>query len=379
MNFNTDHTLPSKKKKKSKRYIINSIMTFCNHIAAISLLLSYLANYISPERLWVIAFFGLAYPVLVIINILFIVYWTLQLKKRAFYSLIVIFGGWLQLNSFFQIHFNNQTNNTQKPIKVMSYNVKVFDLYNWTHNLETRNNIFSLIGDEDPDILCLQEFFSRDSSKYNNLEKLTSFQKAKHVHVEYTTNSVKNQHWGIATFSKYPVVGKGKVDFGYRGNNVCIYTDLQVGKDTIRIYNMHLQSIAFGTDDYRYMDDLEKNKETEDIEHSKNIVKRLKRAFIKRAKQADLIQESISKSPYPVIVCGDFNDTPASYTYATISENLKDAFVEAGNGFGKTYSGKFPSFRIDYILHSNQFKAYEFRTIHEELSDHYPIVTYLEQ
>ena len=149
--------------------------------------------------------------------------------------------------------------------------------------------------------------------------------------------------------------------------------------DTVRIYNMHLQSIAFGATDYQYMDDLEKNKQTEDIEHSKSIGKRLKKAFIKRARQADLISESIAASPYPVIVCGDFNDTPASYTYHRIAGNLKDAFVESGNGFGKSYVGKFPSFRIDYILHSKQFKAFDFKTIHEELSDHYPVVTYLEK
>lgn len=379
MNSNTEHIPSSKKKTKSKRYFINSIVMFGNHLAAIGLLLSYLAPFVSPERFWIIAFFGLAYPILVILNILFIVYWAIQLKKRTFYSLLVILAGWTQLNSFFQISLKSSTDKSKKQIKVMSYNVKVFDLYNWTHNKETRDKIFSLISDEGCDVLCFQEFFSRDSSEYNNLDSLISFQKAKYVHVAYTTTVKRIHHWGIATFSRYPVISKGKVDFGYSSNNICIYTDILAGKDTIRIYNMHLQSIAFGADDYQYMDDLEKNKETEDIVHSKSIGKRLKRAFIKRAKQADLIHESISKSPYPVIVCGDFNDTPASYTYYMISDGLHDAFIEAGNGFGKSYIGKFPSFRIDYILHSGEFRAWDFRTIHEELSDHYPIVTYLEK
>lgn len=366
-------------KRAPKRYFFNRIAIFCNHLAAIALLISYTAPFLSPERYWLIAFFGLAYPALVIINLLCVVYWSLQLKKRAFYSLLVILAGWMQLNSFFQITFRDQVDDSKKMIRIMSYNVKVFDLYNWTHNIETRNKIFELISAEAPDMMCLQEFFSRDSSEYNNLDSLLSFQKAKYAHVVYTTNVKRIHHWGIATFSKYPIIGKGKVDFGYESNNICIFTDVKIGTDTVRIYNMHLQSIAFGATDYQYMDDLEKNKQTEDIEHSKSIGKRLKKAFIKRARQADLISESIAASPYPVIVCGDFNDTPASYTYHRIAGNLKDAFVESGNGFGKSYVGKFPSFRIDYILHSKQFNSFDFKTIHEELSDHYPVVTYLEK
>jgi endonuclease/exonuclease/phosphatase family metal-dependent hydrolase len=141
---------------------------------------------------------------------------------------------------------------------------------------------------------------------------------------------------------------------------------------------MHLQSIAFSKDDYKYADDLKNDVEAEDMARSKNILKRLKRAFIKRSKQADLIAASIKSCTYPVIVCGDFNDTPASYAYKTIRGNLLDSFIESGNGLGRSYIGKFPSFRIDYILHSDKFEAHDFITIREELSDHFPIVTSLE-
>jgi endonuclease/exonuclease/phosphatase family metal-dependent hydrolase len=142
---------------------------------------------------------------------------------------------------------------------------------------------------------------------------------------------------------------------------------------------MHLQSIAFSKADYRYMIDLKNDVETEDVNHSRSIIKRLKTAFVKRAHQADLIRKSIDQSPYPVVVCGDFNDTYASYARQTISGNLLDAFIESGNGFGKSYIGEFPSFRIDYLFHSKIFKSYHFQTIMNPLSDHYPIVCLLEK
>ncbi|MBA3971771.1 MAG: hypothetical protein H0X46_06435, partial [Bacteroidetes bacterium] len=263
---------------------------FFNHVAAVALLISYLAPHVSPQSFWFIAFFGLAYPVLVIINFLFVIYWFIQIKKRGFYSLIIILAGFTNLYSYFQFSPGSIPDGSKKLLSVMSYNVKVFDLYDWTKNNQTRNKMFALISNESPEILCMQEFYHRDSSKYANTDSLMRFPHFKYYHTEYTANVKPRQHFGIATFSTHPIINRGKVDFGYKGNNICIYTDIVVAKDTFRVFNMHLQSIAFSWDDYKFIDDLQKNVETENIEKSKNILKRLKRAFIKRANQADMVK-----------------------------------------------------------------------------------------
>ncbi len=262
----------------------------------------------------------------------------------------------------------------------MSYNSMLFDLYNWSKNKQSRNIILTSLAEENPDILCLQEFYtSEEKGDFNNIDTVTNLLNTKSSHIEYTTTLRNLDHWGIATFTKYPVVRKGKIEFNTRSNNLCIYTDILIDKDTVRIYNMHLQSISFSKANYKFIDAIQNDTSDvkDEMENSKSILRRIKRAFVKRAKQADAIADHIALCRYKIILCGDFNDTPASYVYRTIKGNLNDAFMEAGSGFEQTYAGTFPRFRIDYILFSNSFTCKNYHHLSETLTDHYPIVGYL--
>jgi endonuclease/exonuclease/phosphatase family metal-dependent hydrolase len=155
--------------------------------------------------------------------------------------------------------------------------------------------------------------------------------------------------------------------------------DLLIGRDTVRLFNLHLESVRLRHEDYSFISgfDLQFEKDEKIQENSLRIIKKLKTAFTRRAGQVSYLSEAIKDSPYPVILCGDFNDTPNSYTYQQLTDKLVDSFKESGTGFGNTYIGKLPSFRIDYILHDDYFISSDYQRKTISLSDHYPVSCWL--
>ena len=177
----------------------------------------------------------------------------------------------------------------------------------------------------------------------------------------------------MATFSKFPIISKGEIPFDNDPNNFCIYSDLVKGEDTIRVFNAHIGSIRLQDDDYRFFDESIGDDQYRNNEVGQRILMRLKVAYEKRAIQAEKVANALQDSPYPVVLCGDLNDTPVSYCYRQFNSILKDAFVQSGNGIGKTYIGVVPSNRIDYIFYSDDFKSAHFETHALDCSYHRPI------
>ncbi len=335
-----------------------------------------MAGSVSPNEFWPLAFIGIALPYLLLINGGFLFYYILRGSGKFFIPLIVIILGYQDIPAFVQLRLNAEAS-TENQLKVLSFNVRVFDLYLWSKEKTTRNQIIDFLREEDPDILCLQEFYQKDLLDsiypFKTLDTLIEVLTAKNYHVHYSTTLRETDHWGIITFSKYPIINKGLVPFAIKDDNVCIYTDLLINQDSARIYNVHLASIKLDKHDYKAMQEINKNEYSKNFDQEMMLLSKLKYGFKRRALQADSIAKSITLSPYPVIICGDFNDSPSSYAYQKIKGNLKDAFMISGSGFGRTYIGEFPSFRIDYIFYDEVFSSTRFKTHGVELSDHHPI------
>jgi endonuclease/exonuclease/phosphatase family metal-dependent hydrolase len=355
----------------------NRLMLWLNYFVVIILVSACFAKYISPLVFWLIAFAGLAFPFVFLANLAFMIYWLAQFRRMFFLSLVAGIFAYPTMSKYLQ--FNNSPNTAAKSFRITSYNSMLFDLYNWRHNKETRAKIFSNLADIDSDIICFQEFYtSEEKGDFNNIDSLTSLLNLPNYHAEYTTTLRTYDHWGIATFSRFPIVNEGKLVFNTRSNNMCIYTDVVIRKDTVRIYNVHLQSISFSKKDNQFLEDIKKGNESEeDLEKSKNVLRRLKRAFTKRAKQVAAIKTHMATCKYKIILCGDFNDTAASYAYKELSEKLSDAFVEKGVGLGRTYAGEWPQFRIDYILYDEHLACNSYSRAEETFTDHYPITAHL--
>lgn len=364
-------------KRIRKQDIADRFVLFLNVVVLVALGLSYLAGVISPEKFWVLAFFGFGYPIILITITIFIIYWLFRRKWFLFLNIALLVAKWDYVSA--TIKFNSNKNSDSEGIKIMTYNVRLFDRYNWSNNKNTRFKAQEFIFNQQPDILCIQEFYNRKGDKFRAIDTLLNSNSIKHIHTENYAATQKSKHtWGIATLTSYPILDKGKITFPDSRSALVIFTDVLINDDTVRVYNLHLQSIHLGNADYAVLDDLMEAQELENVSGGRIVLSRMKSGFLKRAHQADIVAAHIKECSYPTIVCGDFNDVPTSYTYQTISKGLRDSFSKSGSRLGNTYV-RVPFFRIDNILYSPKFKTKN-HTVHPyELSDHLAVTAVLEK
>lgn len=352
-----------------------------NVLLAIALIIGCNAKYFNPHIFWFVGFITIAAPYLFICVFAFIFFWLFAKKKLALISIISILILWKPLGHIFKFRFNSnfETEKQVAAVRIMSWNVEQFQILEHKKNPVLKQDMFNLINEYDPDIACFQEMVASNAypKAINYMPDMVAALKLKNYYFSYNEldNYDDNHHFGRVIFSKYPIINRKTINFSNRSYENCFqYVDVIKETDTLRIFNIHLQSLRFSNENKAYIEDAT-NTQNINLDESKSILSKLKSAFIKRQIQADEIQAEIEKSEYPVVVCGDFNDVPNSYAYSTIGKDLQNAFAQKGSGVSRTFTGISPTLRIDNIFADKQFEILQYSRIKEKISDHYPIVS----
>lgn len=321
---------------------------------------AYLLPFLAPKIFPLLSVFTLFMPLFFLANGLFFLYWTIQFKKRMILSGLVLLIGITFFNKFYKFSAK-EFQESDKDFTVMSYNVRLFNVFKWLDRDDIPDNILEFINTQNPDILCIQEFS-------NSADIDLKIYPYKFVLME--GNQIKT---GQAIFSKFPIIEHGNIVFPKSNNNV-VYADIKKGKDIIRVYNMHLQSIKISPD----VKEISENIDVIDQQKSKFLFIRISKAFTQQQEQAAIFKEHEKNCKYPIIICGDMNNSAFSYVYRNIKGKLKDSFEEAGVGFGATYKFKYYPARIDYIFADETMEVKQFQSFPDfQNSDHYPIMAKL--
>lgn len=352
-------------------YLILAVNTFFIGL----LLLTAYSPHIKPVAHPVESCFGLTFPIFLVIDICFLLFWLIiQKYKFALLPLTALLFCHSQIHTYFPINFHTR-NVPEGSFKVLSYNIMGF---NGAVKKEGENPILNYLKESGADILCLQEYQTIESPRYLRQKDVENALKDYPYHRIHTVGKGKNHSNRIACYSKFPILTAHELDYASEYNGSIAY-ELKIGEDTLLLINNHLESNKLTKEDKVVYEEMFKDPETERVKSgARLLIRKLAEASALRSPQADSIAREIASSPHPyIIVCGDFNDTPISYVHRVISRNLNDAFTQSGCGLGISYNQNKFYFRIDNILASKNLKSYNCtvdRSIKE--SDHYPIWCY---
>ena len=331
-------------------------------ISALALCISYLSVFIDPAFMSLPYFFGLYFIPIFLLNLALLAIGLIHMKKYLAISLIALLPTLLVADRF--VKFGGEEKSiTGDEVKVMTYNVGRFRAASKGMNSEhALSKISEFAAREAPDILCLQEFQLSDTSALSRVIK----------YLPYRYHSFKHgsKYTGNVTLSRYPIIGSGIISFE-KSTNMCIWCDLRIGDHKVRVYNCHLQSNAMSfTNIIKKMS--QKGQFSDEV---KTVHENLAQKNLQRSGQVGMVHDHIAACTIPSIICGDFNDTPMSYTYHRLAAGHKDSFADGGNGLGATFSVLWPLLRIDYILVPQNVTCDRTTVNRVPFSDHYPVST----
>jgi len=341
---------------------------------AVLLLLGYLAPRVNPNSLVVFAFLGLAVPVLLIINFAALLYWTMRWKKLVILPLAVLVLGLGKVALIFQPSLGKHYNGEREKgaLTIVTHNAHGF--LSMDGSGVYLDQTLELLSSLTPDIVCLQEYQITPQITQQRADELLSALPFRSVcfKMQYDADT----GFGMAVYSRYPIIRSDFINFEQH-NGSFMWADVVCRRDTLRVFNCHFQTTSIDASDREFVTSAEfmQQDAVDNKRRMRSILSKLAQNFRIRATQADTIARVIHSSPHDVVVCGDFNDTPVSYTYRRIRGPLADSFVDKGTGRTNTYRGFFNLFRIDYILHSRNYRTLLYAEPPTQWSDHNPVVT----
>ncbi|RZK41454.1 MAG: endonuclease [Pedobacter sp.] len=360
--------------KKRKITNFDKLIFLITFFLVLGMILGIKAGTSDPREHTLTALFGLAYPFFLLANLILLGYWLIRKKWIIAVSIsVIICFGWSSLIATFGMF--GTTGDLKKEddslLRVMTYNVHNFRPYGEKINPFVAEKMLNVVSRQSPDVVCFQEFYETKTGPYDMIDTIKKVLDMPYYH-HVPSKKFSKETMGMAIFSKYPIKDTGRIRFEGVVGNESIFADLQLKTDVVRVYNVHFQSISFEPEDYTYLEKVKKDMDPE-MASSKRIVRMLMNAFKKRAEQIQVIKDHMGECKTPYIIAGDFNDTPASYAVTNMMDSLNNAFVKKGQGFGKTYNGKFPNFQIDYIAATKDFEVVNYKIIEAKLSDHFPV------
>ncbi|ASZ10469.1 endonuclease/exonuclease/phosphatase family protein [Chitinophaga pendula] len=358
---------------------IQRLLLIGNSLVIIASLLSAYLPYLSPGSYWLSGFAGLLFPITSIIAACFIPIWIICKRwPLATLSTIALLCCTKAIYVTFGLHPTpqNASRDQEQQFTVMTFNTSNMGLRYYTHDSSRVTAIYNALQHAQPDILCLQEFYTNDKPELtDHLQRIV-----RSYGYNYHYFTCDRTHWdtwryGIILFSKHPILNAISIPCGNNPNgsgSSFLQADLRIHQDTVRIFTAQLKSYMLNANDYPGMAFGQQHNTP--AGSPRHLLAKMRNTFATRARQAESLASLAATSPYPFIICGDFNDTPVSYTYFTISNGLQDAFLHHGQGLGRTLSYLSPTLRIDYILAHQQFNIHGFSTFRNALLEHYPIM-----
>ena len=338
----------------------NKVLFFLNIVLILVTIIAYVLPFLAPKSFPLLSVLTLFMPLFFVLNALFFIYWAFQFKKQLIVSGLVLLLGITFINKFYKFSVPNFPKE-EKDFTVMSYNVRLLNVFKWIDRDDVPLDIVGFINEKNPDILCIQEY----APSANIDLKVYPYR-----YIFTTGVKIKS---GQAIFSKFPIINEGNIIFPNSNNNV-VFVDIKKGKDIIRVYNMHLQSIKISPD----VNEIDENIDVINQQKSQKLFLRISKAFKQQQQQAEIFREHKMECTYPTIICGDMNNSAFSYVYRSIKGKMKDTFEEAGKGFGATYKFRYYPARIDYIFADEKMTVKNFESFPDFInSDHFPILARL--